>query len=220
MNRLFVRSKVVALFVRVVMVSLCVSTVNHVVAEDKPVAICGFSTDVRGVEMEVMRPGRYVYEKFENKWLPPADFGKYSIVYYGEKIDGAAKGKNWKDDASRASIKKYLDEGGVLIVSGDWCLRQLMGNEDRKKPDPLRSRIIHLKKLIGRLKANLHKEGKRLGYADDAGILLWIVCTTDVPASAIFKCLCSHTAAAYQQTFQNLCEWISLIRDGIRAVSA
>ena len=35
----------------------------------KPVAICGFSTDVRGVEMEVMRPGRYVYEKFENKWL-------------------------------------------------------------------------------------------------------------------------------------------------------
>ena len=53
-----------------------------------------------------------------------------------------------------------------------------------------------------------------------AGILLWIVCTTDVPASAVFNCLCSHTAAAYQQTFKNLCEWISLIRDGIRAVSA
>jgi hypothetical protein len=53
-----------------------------------------------------------------------------------------------------------------------------------------------------------------------AGILLWIVCTTDVPASAVFNCLCSRTAAAYQQTFQNLCEWISLIRDGIRAVSA
>ena len=53
-----------------------------------------------------------------------------------------------------------------------------------------------------------------------AGILLWIVCTTDVPASAVFNCLCFRTAAAYQQTFQNLCEWISLIRDGIRAVSA
>jgi hypothetical protein len=53
-----------------------------------------------------------------------------------------------------------------------------------------------------------------------AGILLWIVCTTDVPASAVFNCLCSRTAAAYQQTFQNLCEWISLIRDGIRTVSA
>ena len=53
-----------------------------------------------------------------------------------------------------------------------------------------------------------------------AGIQLWIVCTTDVPASAVFNCLCSRTATAYQQTFQNLCEWISLIRDGIRAVSA
>ena len=53
-----------------------------------------------------------------------------------------------------------------------------------------------------------------------AGILLWIVCTTDVPAIAIFKCLSSHTVATYQQTFQRLCEWISLIRDGIRAVSA
>lgn len=53
-----------------------------------------------------------------------------------------------------------------------------------------------------------------------AGILLWIVCTTDVPAFAIFKCLCSRTAAAYQQTFQCLCEWISPIWKEIRAVSA
>ena len=53
-----------------------------------------------------------------------------------------------------------------------------------------------------------------------AGILLWIVCTTDVPASAIFKCLCSRTAAAYHQTFQCLCEWISPIWKEIRAVSA
>jgi hypothetical protein len=53
-----------------------------------------------------------------------------------------------------------------------------------------------------------------------AGILLWIVCTTDVPAIAIFKCLSSHTVAAYQQTFQSLCEWISLIRDEIRGASA
>ena len=53
-----------------------------------------------------------------------------------------------------------------------------------------------------------------------AGILLWIICTTDVPAIAIFKCLSSHTVAAYQQTFQSLCEWISLIRNEIRGASA
>ena len=53
-----------------------------------------------------------------------------------------------------------------------------------------------------------------------AGILLWIVCTTDVPAFAIFKCLCSHTAATYQHTFQILCEWISLIQNEIHGASA
>lgn len=53
-----------------------------------------------------------------------------------------------------------------------------------------------------------------------AGILLWIVCTTDVPAFAIFKCLCAHTAAAYQQTFQSLCEWASLAWNGVRGASA
>ena len=53
-----------------------------------------------------------------------------------------------------------------------------------------------------------------------AGILLWIVCTTDVPAITIFKCLSSHTVATYQQTFQRLCEWISLIRNEIHGASA
>lgn len=52
------------------------------------------------------------------------------------------------------------------------------------------------------------------------GILLWIICTTHVSAPAVFDCLCSRTAAAYQQTFQCLCEWISLIRNGIREASA
>ena len=138
-------------------------------AADRPAAICGFATDVRGVESEVMKPCRYVYEKFENKWLEPADFGKYAVVYYGEKIDGAAKGRNWKDEASRAAIAKYLDEGGTVIVAGNYCLRQLMGFEDKKKPDPLRARIKHMTRLIGRTKANCSKAGKSLGYADDAG---------------------------------------------------
>ena len=138
-------------------------------AADRPAAICGFTTDVRGIEGEVMKPGRYVYEAFPDKWIEPKDFGKYAVVYYGEKIDGAAKGKNWKDEESRAAITKYLDEGGTVIVAGDYCLRLLMGFENKKKTDPLRARIIHMRKLIGRMKANFSKEGKRLGYADDAG---------------------------------------------------
>ena len=136
---------------------------------DRPAAICGFTTDIRGVEAEVMKPGRYVYEMFADKWIEPKDFGKYAVVYYGEKIAGAAKGKNWKDDESRAAIAKYLDDGGTVVVAGDYCLRQLMGFENKKKPDPLRARIRHMRRLIGRTKADFGKAGRRLGYADDAG---------------------------------------------------
>ena len=87
-------------------------------AADRPAAICGYTTDIRGVEGEVMKPNRYVYEMFPDKWVEPKDFGKYAVVYYGEKIDGAANGKNWKDEESRAAIAKYLDEGGTVIVAG------------------------------------------------------------------------------------------------------
>ena len=87
-------------------------------AADRPAAICGYTTDIRGVEGEVMKPSRYVYEMFPDKWIEPKDFGRYAVVYYGEKIDGAAKGRNWKDEESRAAIAKYLDEGGTVIVAG------------------------------------------------------------------------------------------------------
>ena len=54
-----------------------------------------------------MKPNRYVYEMFPDKWVEPKDFGKYAVVYYGEKIDGAAKGKNWKE--SKELFQNYLD---------------------------------------------------------------------------------------------------------------
>ena len=33
-------------------------------AEGKPIALIGFTTDIRGIVAEVMSPGRYVYETF------------------------------------------------------------------------------------------------------------------------------------------------------------
>ena len=139
-------------------------------AKDRPIALMGYTTDVRGIEAEVMKPGRYVYETFCDKWIDPADYGKYAAIYVGEKIDGAAKGKNWRENGpSRDALAKYLASGGTVIVGGDYCLRQLMGWPNRKNPDPLRAQIIHMTNLIGRTKANYSKAGKRLGYADEAG---------------------------------------------------
>ena len=67
---------------------------RHAPAAGKPVALVGFTTDVRGVESGVMKPGRYVYEKFCDQWPDPDSYGNYSVIYFGEKLAGGAQGKN------------------------------------------------------------------------------------------------------------------------------
>ena len=68
-------------------------------AEGKPIALIGFTTDIRGIEAEVMSPGRYVYEAFCDRWPDPGSYGKYSVIYFGEKIDGEAKGKSFTPES-------------------------------------------------------------------------------------------------------------------------
>ena len=140
-----------------------------VFGEAKPAAICGYGSDVHAIVGDIMKPNRYVYETFTDKWLPPEEFPKYAVVYYGEKVAGEAKGRNWKDEAARSAIERYLDGGGTIVVAGDYCLRQLMGFENAKNPDPLRARIIHRKRLFGRTRIEYGRAGKSLGFADDAG---------------------------------------------------
>lgn len=53
-----------------------------------------------------------------------------------------------------------------------------------------------------------------------AGILLWIVCTTDVSFASVFDCMLTRTETAYRQAFHCIREWILLVRDGISAGSA
>ena len=142
---------------------------RHAPAAGKPVALVGFTTDVRGVESGVMKPGRYVYEKFCDQWPDPDSYGNYSVIYFGEKLAGGAQGKNWISGDARAAAERFIAAGGVVIVGGDYCMRQLMGWPNKKNPDPLRSKIRHIPRLIGRTRANFSKAGKRLGYADDAG---------------------------------------------------
>ena len=139
-------------------------------AAEKPIALMGFTTDVRGIESEIMKPGRFVYKTFCDQWLDPATYGDYSAIYVGEKLDGAAKGKNWCEPGpARDALAKFIAGGGTVIVGGNYCLRQLMGWPNEKKPDPLRAEIVHLTNLVGRTKANFSKAKKRLGYADEAG---------------------------------------------------
>ena len=49
------------------------------------------------------------------------------------------------------------------------------------------------------------------------GILLWIVCTTDVSIASVFDCMFARAVAAYQDAFRCMREWFLLVRNGIWA---
>ena len=139
-------------------------------ADGKPVALIGFGTDVKAMASDVLRPNRIVYELFINQWLDPQDYGKYSVLYFGEKLDGQAKANSWLNDpVARAAAEAFVADGGTIVVAGQFCLRQLLGRPNKKKPDPLCAKIVHMTNLVGRAKANFSKEGKSLGFADEAG---------------------------------------------------
>ena len=94
----------------------------------KPIALMGCGTDVRTIKADVVDQSRYASVVFENKWVDPADYGKYSVIYVGEKLRGEAKGKNWKDGAAREAIEKFIADGGTVIVGGRTAMTEL----DRK----------------------------------------------------------------------------------------
>lgn len=47
------------------------------------------------------------------------------------------------------------------------------------------------------------------------GILVWIVCVTDVSSKALAECLLSHSSAAYSETFHSMKECFRLLHDGV-----
>ena len=60
----------------------------------KPIALMGFGTDVKTIKADVVDQSRYASATFVDKWVEPADYGKYSVLYFGEKLRGGAHGKN------------------------------------------------------------------------------------------------------------------------------
>ena len=110
-------------------------------AEDRPVALMGFGTDLKAIEADVMNPGRYVYETHCGGWIEPADYGRYSVVYFGEKIDGKAKFvtrclKHWSErrvgqtaavpstghwgDIGYCLLREYPDRAELSLVQYDY----------------------------------------------------------------------------------------------------
>ena len=135
----------------------------------KPIALMGFGTDVKAIKADVVDQSRYVSDVFVDKWVAPADYGKYSVLYFGEKLRGEAQGKNWKGGEARAAAEKFIADGGLVIVAGGSAINELFGKPSKKNPDPLRAKVVYIDRSLGRMKANYAKAKKPLSFADDAG---------------------------------------------------
>ena len=135
----------------------------------KPIALMGFGTDVKTMKADVTDQSRYAAESFSDKWVEPSEYGKYSVLYFGEKLRGGAQGKNWKEGEARAAAEKFIADGGLVIVAGQSAMVELFGKPNRKKPDPLREKVTFIPSSLGRMKANYAKAKKPLSFPDDAG---------------------------------------------------
>lgn len=138
-------------------------------AGGKPVALMGFGTDVKAMKAEVTDQSRYESELLIDKWVNPVDYGKYSVLYFGEKLRGEAHGKNWRGKEEQAAVGKFLAAGGTVIVAGQSAMNDLFGKPSRKNPHPLRDKVIYIPQSYGRMLANFSKANKPLSFPDDAG---------------------------------------------------
>jgi hypothetical protein len=149
--------------------AFCALVAGIAFADGKPVALMGFGTDVRAMKSGVVDQSRYESVFLPDKWVEPADYGKYSVLYFGEKLRGEAKGKNWIGGEARAAAEKFLAEGGTVIVAGRSAMNELFGKPSRRNPHPLRDKVIYIEQSYGRMLSNFQKAQKPLSFPDDAG---------------------------------------------------
>ena len=132
--------------------------------EGRPAALMGTRGDVETLSADVLAPGRYEFRDFHAQWVDAADYGKYAVLYFGEKLNGKSHGKNFRDGAAREALTAFLDAGGTVVVGGKGVARQLFGEKDA-----LLGRVTVIDRSLGAAKAGYAKAGKKLGYADDIG---------------------------------------------------
>ncbi len=85
---------------------------------NKPVLLLGQSYDAKSVVDMVLKPAGIKYEIAPNGWLAPENYGKYSAVYYGLELKKRPDA-GWKSAAEVAALKKYVENGGTLIIGGN-----------------------------------------------------------------------------------------------------
>ena len=94
---------------------LCCAAALHG-ADLRPVALVGYKWDINELNSSILYSARIDAVLHANKWLPTKEYSKYSAVYFGEKLRGQ---DNWNSPQAIRDVLAYLNNGGVIIASGN-----------------------------------------------------------------------------------------------------
>ena len=97
-----------------------------------PVAICGDSSEVRSLQMDVTTPERITVERNVGKLPGLSRLADYAAVVMGCGAKSFGKGglADWTSDAGLAMLEKYVQGGGnviVLSLAGDAFVKSAKG---------------------------------------------------------------------------------------------
>ena len=104
-------------------------------AEEKlPVAATGYSWNVKDLHANVLAKNRVETKVLNGKWLTPAEYGPYSVIYIGELLKGMKPDPSWKTDEELKALRDYLTAGGIVITSGSVAYQLLWKNPAKEAP--------------------------------------------------------------------------------------
>lgn len=160
--------------------ALAASAFLRLCAEKPAAFVTGAQMDVKVMSADVASKARIVHENYIRKWLPPSEYHRYSFIYFGDFLTrGLPPHSDWSKDSDYAAVLRYVDDGGVLVLSGS-CARDLVATQPKAKgligfarsgdiarKDFGKGRVYLVGPLLGRLKLSFR--GEPLGSPDEAG---------------------------------------------------
>ena len=82
----------------------------------RPVAVGGYKYEAHRIMGDIVNKNCYIGET-----ITPAtgDYKKYSVVFLGEQLKKVPENVLWNTPESRKNVTDYLNNGGIIICSGD-----------------------------------------------------------------------------------------------------
>ena len=84
-------------------------------ADSKPVIVIGHRADAQPFLSDVLAPASIVCSR--DGWMSPEKYVRFSAVYLGGTVKRLPPKDGWAGDANLAAVRKYLEDGGVIILS-------------------------------------------------------------------------------------------------------